>query len=83
MMYSFPILNQLAVWFLTCIQASQETGKVVWYSQLMKNFPQFAVIHTVKGFSVVNEADVFLEFPCFLYDPADIGYLISGSSAFL
>ena len=50
--------------FLTCIQVSQEAGKVVWYSQLMKNFPQFFVIHTVKGFSVVNEAevDVFLEF---------------------
>ena len=56
--------------FLTCIQVSQETGKVVWYSHLMKNFPQFVVIHTVKGFSVVNkaEAGVFLEFPCFFYD---------------
>ena len=54
--------------FLTCIQVSQETGKVVWYSQLFKNFPQFVVIHTVRGFSVVNEAevDVSLEFPCFL-----------------
>ena len=51
---------------------------------LSKNFPQFVVIHTVKGFSVVNEAevDVFLEFPCFLYDPTDVGNLISGSSAF-
>jgi len=70
--------------FLTCLQVSQETGKVVWYSCLSKNFPQFVVIHTVKGFSVVNEAevDVFLEFPCFLYDPTDVGNLISGSSAF-
>ena len=53
--------------FLTCIQVSQEEGKVVWYSHLFKNFPQFVVIHTVKGFRVVNEAevDVFLEFPCF------------------
>ena len=49
---------------------------------LFKNFPQFVVIHTVKGFSGVNEADVFLEFPCFLYDPANVGNLISGSSAF-
>ena len=56
---------------------------MVWYSHLLKNFPQFAVIHTVKGFSVVSEAeDVFLEFPCFLYDPTNVGTLISGSSAF-
>jgi len=55
---------------------------VVWYSHLSKNFPQFVVIHTVKGFSTVNEADVFLEFPCFLYDSMDVGNLISGSSAF-
>ena len=55
---------------------------MVWY--LCKDFPQFVVIHTVKGFSVLNEAefDVFLEFPCFLYDPTDAGNLISGSSAF-
>ena len=53
-----------------------------WYSHLFKNFPQFVVIHTVKGFIVVNEADVFLEFPCFVYDPTDVGNLISGSSAF-
>ena len=59
--------------FLTCIQASQETGKVVWHSQLFKNFPQFVVIHTVKGFSIVNEAEVgvALEFPCFFYDPME------------
>ena len=57
---------------------------MVWYSHLFKNFPQFVVIHTVKGFSVVNEVeiDVFLRFPCFFYDPADVGSLISGSSAF-
>ena len=55
---------------------------MVWYSHLSKNFPQFVVIHTVKGFSIVNEADVFLEFPCFLYDSMDVGNLISGSSAF-
>jgi len=48
--------------FLTCTQISQEEGKVVWYSHLLKNFPQFVMIHTVKGFTVVNEADVFLEF---------------------
>ena len=57
---------------------------MVWYSHLLKNFPQFVVSHTVKGFSVVNEAevDVFLEFSCFFYDPRDVGSLISGSSAF-
>ena len=55
---------------------------MVWYSLLFKNFPQFLVIHTVKGFSVVNEADVFLEFSCFFCDPADFGNLIFGSSAF-
>ena len=55
---------------------------MVWYSHLFKNFPLFVVIHTVKGFSVVNEADVFLEFFCFFYDPEDVGNLIPGSSAF-
>ena len=57
---------------------------MVWYSYLFKNFPQFVVIHTVKGFNVVNKAevDVFLELSCFLDDPADVGNLISGSSAF-
>ena len=70
--------------FLTCIQISQEAEKVVWYSHLFQNFPQFVVINTVKGFSVVNEAKVeaFVEFPCFLYDPMDVGNLISGVSAF-
>ena len=57
---------------------------MVWYSHLLKNFLQFVVIHTVKGFSVVKEAevDVFVEFPCFFYDPMDVGNLISGSSSF-
>ena len=57
---------------------------MVWFSHLLKNFPQFVVIHTVKSFSVVNEAevDVFLKFSCFLDDPTDVGNLISGSSAF-
>ena len=57
---------------------------MVWYSHLFQNFPQFVVIHIVKGFSVVSEAeiDVFLEFFCFFYDPMDVGNLISGSSAF-
>ena len=70
--------------FLTCIQISQEAGKMVWYSHLLKNFPQFVVIHTVKGFGLVNKAemDIFLELSCFFDDPADIGDLISGSSAF-
>ena len=72
-------------WFLTCIQISQEAGKVVLYSQLSNNFPQFVVIHTVKGFGVVNKAeiDVFMELSCFFYDPTDVGILISDSSAFL
>ena len=67
--------------FLTCIQISQEAGQVVWYSHLFQNFPQFIVIHTVKGFGVVDKAeiDVFLELSCFFGDPADVGNLISGS----
>ena len=68
--------------FLTRIRFSQEAGKVVWYSYLFNSFPQFVMIHTVKGCSVANEANVFLEFPWFFYDPMDIGNLISGSSAF-
>ena len=69
---------------LTCIQISQEAGQVVWYSHLFQNFPQFIVIHTVKGFGIVNktERDVFLELSCFFHDPVDVGNLISGSSAF-
>ena len=57
---------------------------MVWYSHLLKNFPQFVVIQTVKGFGLVNKAeiDVFLGFSCFFYDPMDVGNLISGFSAF-
>ena len=70
--------------FLSCVQISQEAGQMVWYSHLLKNFPQFVVIYTVKGFGIVNKAevDVFLEFSSFFYDPVDVGNLISGSSAF-
>ena len=91
-MYSFPNLNQSMsssvsssnCCFLTCIQISQEAGKVVWYSHLFKNFPQLVVIHTVKGFSIVSEAevDVFLEFPCFLHDSMNVGNLIYGFPTF-
>ena len=67
--------------FLTCLQVLQEAGKVVWYSHVLKNYPVCCDPH--KGFNVVNEADFFfLEFPCFLYDPQDVGNLISGSPAF-
>ena len=57
---------------------------MVWYSYLFQNFPEFIVVHTVKGFGVVNKAevDVFLELSCFFNDPTDVGNLISGSSAF-
>ena len=57
---------------------------MVWYSHLSQNIPQFIVIHTVKDFDLVNKAevDVFLELSCFFHDPADVGNLISGSSAF-
>ena len=74
----FCFLVSLLLW------VSQEAGKVVWYSHFIKNFPQFVVIHTVNGFSIINEAeiDVFLEFFRFFCDPADVGNLISGSSAF-
>ena len=70
--------------FLTCIQVFQEAGQVVLYSHLFQNFPQFVVIHTVKGFGIVNKAEVnvFLELSCFFYDPMDVGNLISASSAF-
>ena len=88
-MYSFPNLESVCCTisgsnccFLTCIQISQEAGQVVWYSHLFQNFPQFIVIHTFKGFSIVNEADAFLELSCFFYYPTDVGNLISGSSAF-
>ena len=64
--------------FFTYIQISQEAGKVVWYSHLFQNFPQFLVIHTVKGFGIVNkpEVDVFLKLSCFFDDPMDVGSLI-------
>ena len=70
--------------FLTCIEISEEAGQGVWYSHLFQNFPQFIVIYAVKGFGLVNKAaaDVFLELSCFFSDPADVGNLISGSSAF-
>ena len=88
-MYSFSYLEPVCCsmsssncCFLTCIQISQEAGQVVWYSHLLKNFLQFILIHTVKGFGTVNKAeiDVFLEFPCFLYDPTNVSNLISSSS---
>ena len=75
----FPILNQSIVQcpccFLSCIQVSQEAGIVVWYSHLTKNSPQFVVIHAVKGFSIINEAEVgfFLQFSCFFYDTVYVG----------
>ena len=90
-MYSFSYLEPVCCsmsssncCFLTCIQVSQEAGQVVWYSHLFQNFPQFIVIHTVKGFAIVNKAqiDVFLELSCFSNDPVDVGNLISDSSAF-
>ena len=70
--------------FLTCIQVSQEGGQVVWYSHLFQNFPQFIVIHIVKGFGIADKAeiDVFFELSCFFDDPVDVGNLIFGSSAF-
>ena len=70
--------------FFTYIQISQEAGQVVWYSYLFKNFPQFVVIHTVKGFGLINtaEVDVFPVFSCFFNDPTDVGNLLSVSSAF-
>jgi len=91
LMYSFSYLEPVCCsmsssncCFLTCIQISQETDQVVWYSHLFQNFPQFIVIHTVKGFGIVNKAeiDAFLELSCFFHDPADVGNLISGSYAF-
>ena len=86
----FPIWNQsvlpcpVLTHFLICIQISQEAGQVGWYSHLFQNFPQFVVIHTVKGFGIVNKAkvDVFLELSSFLDYLVDVGNFISGSSAF-
>ena len=90
-MYSFsylePVCCSMSIsncCFLTCIQISQKSGQVFCYSHLLKNFPQFIVIHTVKVFGIVNKAeiDVFLELSCFFCNPADVGNLVSGSSAF-
>ena len=90
-MYSFPSLEPGCYsisgsncCFLTFIQISQEAGHVVWYSHFLKNFPQCVVIHTVKGFGIVNKAEVnvFLELSCFFDDPTNVGNLISGSFAF-
>ena len=90
-MYSFSYLKPICFpmsssncCFLTCIQISPEIAQVVWYSHFLKNFPQFVLIHTVKGFGIVNKAEihVFLELSCFFDDPTDVGNLISGSSAF-
>ena len=77
-----PILNLSVVPYLVLTdvswQVSQEAGKMLCYSHLFKNFPQFVVIHTVKGFSIVNETevDVLLKFPCFFYDPIDVNLKI-------
>ena len=88
--YSFPDLETVCCsmsssycYFLICIQIPQEAGQVVRFSHLLKSFPQFTVIHTVKGFGKVNKAkiDVFLELSCLFNDPADLGNLVSGSSA--
>ena len=91
-MYPFPNFEPVccsmsgsSYCFLTCIQIYQVMGKVIWYSHLLKNFLHFIVIHTVKGFNRVIEVEVDfspLEFPCFFYDPVNVGNLISGSSAF-
>ena len=89
LVYSFSYLEPVCCsmsssnyFFLTWIQVSQEAGQVVWYSHPFQNFPQFIVIHTVKGFAIVNKADVFLELSRFFDEPSDIGNLISGSPAF-
>ena len=90
-MYSFSYLEPVCCFmsssnccFLTCIQISQETGQVVWHFHIFQNYPQFIVIYIVKGFGIVNKAeiDVFLEFCYFFYDVIDVGNLTSGSSAF-
>ena len=91
MTYSFSCLEPVCCFmsssnccYLTAIQISQKAGKVVWFIYLFKNFPEFVVIHTVKGFGIVNKAkvNVFLELSCFFNDPAGVDNLISGSSAF-
>ena len=69
--------------FLACTQISQDVGKVIWYSQFFKIFSEFVVIHTLKGFDIVNKAevDVFLKLSCFFDDPVDVGNFTYGSSA--
>ena len=90
-MYSFPNLepvhrstSSFNCCLLTCIQISQETGQVVWQSQLFNNFPEFVVVHIVKVFGIFNKAkiDIFLELSYFFDESVDVGNLISGSSAF-
>ena len=80
--YSFLNLEPISC-SIQGIQVSQETGKMVWYSHYFKSFSQFIIIYTVKGFGTVDETevDVFLEFPTFLYDPVNVGNLISDSSS--
>ena len=87
-MYRFPNLEPVCCsmsgsncCFLTCIQISQEAGKMVWYSHLLKNFPEFVVVHRVKAFGLVNKAEVdaFMELFSFFNDPMNVGNLISGS----
>ena len=90
-MYSFPnfepvccSMSNSTCCFLTWLQISQDASKVVYYSQLLKNFPQFAMIHTIKGFDIVNnvEVGVFLELSCFFYDPMNVGNFTPASCAF-
>ena len=90
-MYSIPNLEPVCCfmshsncYFLACIQISQGADKVVWYSHLCQNFPQFVVIYTMKGFGIVKKAeiDVFMELSCFFCNAVDLGNLISDSSVF-
>ena len=85
-LFGTSLLFRVQLWMLLLYLHTgfSEAGEVVWYSHLFQNFPQFIVIHIVKGFGIVNKAeiDVFLELSCFFNDPVDVGDLISGSSAF-
>ena len=90
-MYSFSYLEPVSCslsssncCFLICIQISQEAEQVIWYSHLFQNFPQFIVVHTVRGFGIVNkgEVDVLLALSCFFNDLMHVGNLVSGSSGF-
>ena len=84
LLYQFGIMSGSNCCFLACIRISQEAVKVAWYSLLFKNFAQIVVIHTVKSFGIINktEVDVFRELSYFFCDSADVGNLVSGSSAF-